>query len=288
MTSTALTEPARRAYNRPRLSVARPEARMPAEFDNLLSLDDLLDTGRMREQLEIARRIQRAFLPTAPPGLQAFDIAGWNEPCYEAGGDYYDFLRLPGGRLGLAIGDVSSHGIGPALLMASARSALRALFQVGDGPGDVLSRLNDVLVADMLEDHFMTMFVGVLDLRTKRLRYAVAGHERPLLLRHAAEEFVRLSAPGIPLGIAPGFRYAEGQELVLRQGDLLACLTDGVWEAVDGADEEFGYDRFEVVLRQHRSATAGGVIDAVRSAVAEFVGDTRQSDDITLMVLRAL
>jgi serine phosphatase RsbU (regulator of sigma subunit) len=288
MTVATLTAAPPRPHNRRRSLADRIEPRMPAESDDLLSLDDLLETGRMRDQLEIARRIQRAFLPAAPPGLQAFDIAGWNEPCYEAGGDYYDFLRLPGGRLGLAIGDVSSHGIGPALLMASARAALRALFQVGDGPGDVLSRLNDVLVPDMLEDHFMTLFVGVLDLRTKRLRYAVAGHERPLLLRRGSDEFVRLAAPGMPVGIAPGFRYEEGDELVLRRGDLLACLTDGVWEAVDAAEEEFGYARFKSVLRRHREASATGVIDAVRAAVAEFVGDTKQSDDITLMVLRAL
>ena len=153
---------------------------MSTTDDNLVSIEELLDTGRMREQLAIARRIQLGFLPKAPPGLQAFEIEGWNQPCYETGGDYFDFLRLPGGRLGLAIGDVSSHGIGPALLMANARSALRALLQVSERPSDVAARLNDVLVADMPEDHFMTMFVGMLDLRTKRLRFAVAGHERPL------------------------------------------------------------------------------------------------------------
>ncbi len=254
--------------------------------DRLLSVEDLLDTGRMREQLEIARRIQRGFLPKAPPGLHGFDIGGWNEPCYETGGDYYDFIRLPGGRLGIAIGDVSGHGIGSALLMASARSALRALFQVSGRSGDVLSRLNDVLVPDMLEDHFMTMFVGVLDLRTKRLRYAVAGHERPLLLRNGADTFVQLDGEGMPLGIRAGLAYSEGEPVMLRQGDLAVCLTDGIWEATNGRDEEFGYDRLRAVLLRHRGGTAKQVIQAVKDNIFQFVGETRQLDDLTLLVLK--
>ena len=261
---------------------------MPWEADNLVSVADLLDTGRMREQLEIARRIQLGFLPKALPGLQGFEIDGWNEPCYEAGGDYYDFVRLPGGRLGLAIGDVSSHGIGPALVMASARSALRALFHAADGPGDVLSRLNDVLVGDMLEDHFMTMFVGILDLRTKRLRYAVAGHERPLLLPYGSDDFLRLDAPGIPLGIRAGFAFPEGEPLRLRRDGVLACLTDGVWEATNAAGEEFGYDRLRAVLLRSREGGAAEIMAAVRRDVLGFIGETRQSDDITLMVLKVL
>ena len=253
-----------------------------------VSVEDLLDTGRMREELAIARRIQRGFLPEAPPGLHGFQIEGWNEPCRETGGDYYDYVRLPGGRLGLAIGDVSGHGIGPALLMANARSALRALLQVDESPGDVLGRLNDVLVADMLEDHFMTMFVGVLDLSTKRLRYAVAGHERPLLLRADADEFAVLDGKGMPLGILPGLRYAEGDTVTLRRDDLLVCLTDGVWEATNPRDEEFGYARLKAVLLQNRAASVPELVGAVRTAAADFVEGARQSDDLTLVALKVL
>ncbi len=251
-----------------------------------MSIEDLLETGRMREQLEIARRIQRGFLPKAPPGLHGFQIDGWNEPCYEAGGDYYDFVRLAGGRLGIAVGDVSGHGIGPALLMASARSALRALFQVAAGPGDALARLNDVLVLDMLEEHFMTMFVGVLDLRTKRLRYAIAGHERPLLLRAAEERPLCLEAPGMPLGVHPGAEYREGEPLLLRDGDLVIGLTDGVWEATNAAGESFGHGRLEAALAESRQRTASEIVDVVRQCVLGFIGDTRQGDDLTLLVLK--
>jgi phosphoserine phosphatase RsbU/P len=256
--------------------------------DKVISVDELLDTGRMREQLAIARRIQLGFLPQAPPGLQAFEIEGWNQPCSETGGDYYDFLRLPGGRLGLAIGDVSSHGIGPALLMANARSALRALFQVSDHPGDVAARLNDVLVADMPEDHFMTMFIGMLDLRTKRLRFAIAGHERPLLFRKGTDQVELLEARGMPLGIAPGMHYPEGEPLTLRQGDMLAFLTDGLWEAVNARGEEFGAERLESALKGSHGTPANEVIASTRKALFDFTGDTDQTDDITLMVLRVL
>lgn len=259
---------------------------MTGDSDQFPSLEELLETGRMREQLEIARRIQRAFLPKAPPGLHGFDIDGWNEPCYETGGDYYDFFRLPAGRLGLAIGDVAGHGLGPALLMASARSALRALLQVAAGPGDVLTRLNDVLVPDMLEDHFMTMFAGVLDLSTRQLRYAIAGHERPLVLRSGTDEFVTLDARGIPLGLRAGFEYPEGRPVTLRRGDLLVCLTDGIWEAVNAAGEEFGFDRLKAAVLTRRTSSARDVIAAVQHDIAHFAGDTRQGDDLTLMILK--
>jgi sigma-B regulation protein RsbU (phosphoserine phosphatase) len=256
--------------------------------DHTLSIDDLLETGRMREQLEIARRIQQGLLPSAPPGLQGFELDGWNEPCFETGGDYYDFLRLPAGRVGLAVGDVSSHGIGPALLMAGARAALRALFPVARGPGDLMSRLNDVLVDDMLEEHFMTMFVAVLDLRTRELRYALAGHERPRLLRNGRPEFERLESKGMPLGIQPGMAYPEGRPVRLRPGDLVACPTDGIWEATAESGEEFGYGRLEEVLRKHRDRPAHEIIDAVRWNVFKFIGKAQQHDDITLLVLKAL
>jgi len=260
---------------------------MPENEEELLSVEDLLGTGRMRQELEIARRIQRGFLPKAPPDLQGFEIDGWNAPCDETAGDYYDYLRLPGGRLALAIGDVSSHGIGPALLMAGARSALRALLQAGGMPGQVLARLNDVLIADMPEDHFMTLFVGVLDLGTHELRYAVAGHERPLLLRRGSEDFLRLDARGMPIGARQGLRYTEGKPVRLRGGDLLVCFTDGIWQATNRRDEEFGHDRLEAVLRSHRARPAADVAAVVRDAIASFTDGARQLDDLTLMVLKA-
>ena len=256
--------------------------------EELLSVEEILDTGRMREELAIAQRIQRAFLPEAPPGLQGFEIDGWNEPCRETGGDYYDYLRLPGGRLGLAIGDVSGHGIGPALLMANARAALRALLQIDESPGDVLGRLNGLLVADMLEDHFMTMFVGVLDLTTRRFRYAVAGHERPLLLRANADEFAPLDGEGMPLGIVPGLRYAEGDVVTLKHGNLLACFTDGLWEATNPSGEIFGHDRLRAALLRTRAGSASDIVSAVRQEASDFAEGVRQSDDLTLMALKVL
>lgn len=252
-----------------------------------LSISDVLDAGRMREQLRIARRIQSGFLPKAPPGLQGVEIEGWNEPCHEVGGDYYDFMRLSGGRLAIAIGDVASHGIGPALLMATARAALRALLKVASGPADVLSRLNEVLVEDMQDDHFMTMFLGIIDLSTKKMRYAIAGHERPLHLSSSGE-FKHLDIHGLPLGIHRGIEYAEGDPISLRSGDLTVCLTDGIWEATNTADEEFGYDRLKRTLIKSRSHSATGVVEAVKSEVASFTAGKKQHDDLTLMVLKVL
>ena len=150
----------------------------------------------------------------------------------------------------------------------------------------MLSRLNDVLVSDMLDDHFMTMFAGVLDLRTKRLRYAMAGHERPLLLRGGANEFLRLESRGMPLGIHAGIEYPEGEAVLLRAGDLVVFLTDGLWEATNGVGEEFGYGRLEAALRTTRAGTASEIIAAVKEEVFGFIGETRQVDDVTLMVLK--
>ena len=217
-----------------------------ASDEELMSVEDLLDTGRMREELAIARRIQRAFLPEAPPGLQGFEIDGWNEPCRETGGDYYDYVRLPGGRLGLAIGDVSGHGIGPALLMANARAALRALLQVAESPGDVLGRLNDLLVADTLD------------------------------------------GKGMPLGIAQGQRYAEGDCVTLKHGDLLACFTDGLWEATDLNGEMFGHERLRAALLRTRGGSASEIAADLRREAFGFAGGAHQSDDLTLMALKVL
>jgi len=252
-----------------------------------LSINDVLEAGRMREQLQIARRIQHGFLPKAPPGLQGFQIEGWNEPCNEAGGDYYDFMRLSGGRLAIAVGDVASHGIGPALLMATARAALRALLQIASGPGDVLSRLNNVLVEDMQDDHFMTMFLGIIDLSTKKMKYAIAGHEHPIHV-NANGEFNTLDTHGLPLGIHPDIEYVEGKPLTLRSGDLTVCLTDGIWEATNKADEEFGYERLKHALTRSRRYSASGVVQAIRSEVEAFTAGKKQHDDLTLMVLKVL
>jgi len=256
--------------------------------DELLSVEEILDTGRMRQELAIARLIQRGFLPKAPPNLHGFEIDGWNEPCRETGGDYYDYLRLPRGRLGLAVGDVSGHGIGAALLMASARAALRALLQVEDNPAEVLTRLNNVLVDDMLEDHFMTMFIGVVDLTTRRLRYSLAGHERPLLLRAGADTFDRLEVRSMPLGIVPDFQFAEGETRTVRKRDVLVALTDGIWEATNAAGEEYGYDRFRACVRRNRERAAAEIVAAVRDETNEFVGTAPQSDDLTLLALKVL
>ena len=275
--------PAPIAAERERLIRKRKPPKKPA-----VSVEELLETGRMREQLELARKIQRGFLPKTPPGLHGFEIAGWNEPCHEAGGDYYDYLRIPGGRLALAIGDVSSHGIGPALLMANARASLRALLQVTSDPGDVLTRLNDVLVPDMLDDHFMTMFVGILDLGTKRLRFALAGHERPLLLRRGTDDFVSLDTRGMPLGIRSGAEFPEGESVLLRPGDLAVCLTDGIREATNPRGEEFGQTRLRDTLLQNRNRPTAEIANAVRQSLADFTGECPQSDDLTLMILKVL
>lgn len=241
---------------------------------------------KIQQALDFAKQIQSSFLPKDIPQSVNLDIVGWSESCDETGGDYYDFIEQGEGSLGLVIGDVSGHGVGAALLMATARAFLRALATKVDDPGELLSQVNSLLEQDLEDDQFMTFFYGNLDLNGFQMRYASAGHESPLIYRKATNDFETLESTGIPLGMMPGFAYEEGPKVSFSRGDILLLYTDGIIEAMDGEREEYGRERFREVIRANAAKSSNQIIKSVYDDVLAFCGGSPQRDDLTLAVCK--
>lgn len=246
---------------------------------------DSLEKTRLEQSLRIAGQIQRGLLPTAAPSIPGYDLHGWCEPADEASGDTFDFIALPEGRWALVIGDVSGHGIGPALLTSTARASLRAYLRVCQDLARVITWLNQDLCAASSDEHFMTMFAAVLDPESGSIEFVNAGHPPPLLLR-ADGRFEELAATGFMLGVIDSATYELGASVALQPGDLLFCLTDGIPEARVGTEELFGMERVKRVVLQlagrSARATLESVVQAVRSTSEQL------DDDLTAVALRRL
>ena len=240
---------------------------------------------RVNQDLETARSIQQGLLPTELPGLEDFDVAGWNQPADQTGGDYFDWQTLPDGRLAISLGDATGHGIGPALVTASCRAYARASFLVGEQEG-VLNRLNQLLAADLPSNRFVTYAVILLDPVTSGVEVLSAGHGPILWYRYMDDRIDSLDAQGIPLGMIASVPYAPGTKGCLEAGDMLVLITDGFyeWENPDG--EEFGIARLEAVIRQSCDCTPEEVISRLRSSVMSFCRGTKQMDDLTAVILK--
>ena len=236
----------------------------------------------VEQELGTARSIQHALLPKDLPKLEGWQIAYHYQPAREVGGDFYDFLRLEDGRVGLVIGDVSGKGIAAALVMANTQSVLRAVARRGNiAPGQVLAEANEVLYAYIPDGTFVTCFYGVLDPESGRLAFANAGHDLPYVQRDGDAQ--ELKARGMPLGLMPGMLYEE-EEAVIELGDDLLLYSDGLVEAHDAEGEMFGFPR----LRKLISVYGGGgeLVDFLLAELTSFTGeDKEQEDDITLVTL---
>jgi sigma-B regulation protein RsbU (phosphoserine phosphatase) len=252
----------------------------------------LAEREHMKRSLELAMEIQQHLLPQEPPEVEGFDIAGRSVYCDETGGDYYDFIELielGPGKLGLALGDVTGHGIGAALLMASARGVLRShAGRHGANLAALFDALNEHLVRDTGEERFMTLFYGVLDARARTLTWASGGHDPALWLRRSSGQFEELPNTGVPLGILEGVAYEQGGPITIEGGDIVCIGTDGIWEARNPDDDMFGKQRLRELLSQRAEEPAAEIHAAVVAAVHAFRGARAQEDDITLIVIKAL
>ncbi len=239
---------------------------------------------RIEADLEQAARIQKDFLPKENPRLEGFDISGMNTPCYEVGGDYFDFVAIDADRLGIVIADVSGKGIGASLLMASLRAALLAEVHPGYDLGRMAARLSDFVFKSSGPSNFITFFFGELDRRTGELRHVNAGHNPPFVLREAGP-VVPLESSGFPLGMFPGAVYEAGT-VMLRPGDLAVLFTDGIPEGRNAQSEEFTGERLQTIVREHRASSAAEICRNVIEAVHGFSCETEPCDDITLVVVK--
>jgi len=250
----------------------------------------LAERERMRQSLTLAMEVQQHLLPEEPPQIPGFEIAGRCVYCDETGGDYYDFIELvdPGaGKLGIAVGDVAGHGIAAALLMASARGALRSqAARETRNPSALLDTLNRHLVRDARDGRFLTLFYGLLDGATRTLVWASAGHDPALWLRHASGRFEELPNTGIPLGVRDDARFGQAGPVLLANGDVVVIGTDGIWETLGPPAEPFGKERLRDVIAQNAHRTAAEIHDAVIDAVNAFRRSTPPRDDMAVVVLK--
>src|SRR5215207_9070121 len=237
---------------------------------------------RFEQELEVARLIQQHFLPKELPDLPGWQVAAYYQPAREVGGDFYDAIELPDGRVGFVVGDVTDKGMPAALVMSATRSVLRATAQRLIEPGVVLERVNEHLCPDMPEKMFVTCLYGVLDPSSGHLRFANAGHDLPKF--KTADGVGELRARGMPLGLMPGMAYEE-KETTLKPGDSVLLHSDGVVEAHDSDRDMFGAPYLKRIVAD----SAGGqeLIDRVLGALAAFTGpDVEQEDDITMVTLQ--
>jgi sigma-B regulation protein RsbU (phosphoserine phosphatase) len=252
----------------------------------LVLILELADRITMKRDLEIAREIQLWLVPSAPPLLPGLDIAFATRPANTVAGDYYDVFPRAAGRTLIVIADVAGKSIPAALLMATFQASLRTLEANGCSLAELTAGLNRYLSAHSRGGlRFTTAFLGEFDSGSGYLSYINAGHNAPVLLRTAAPPVERLEAGGVPLGIYPDAAYECGR-VAFSPGDLLLLFTDGVVEAVNAREEEYGEPRLLAFLQANRGGGAMEVVHRLMQQVETFVAGAPQHDDMTCVVLR--
>jgi serine phosphatase RsbU (regulator of sigma subunit) len=246
--------------------------------------EEAQERERIEQELRVARLIQQTLLPKSVPRHPGYDVAAYYRPAREVGGDFYDFLELEDGRLGLVVGDATGHGVPAALMMANTQSVLRAVAQRGGTePGRILAEVNEVLRSYIPPSMFVTCFYAILDPKSGTLRYANAGHDLPYLWHGCDCEELR--ARGMPLGLMPGMIYEE-KEMVLDTGEGVLFYSDGLVEAHNPEGEMFGFPRLRALIAQHGEEERA-LREFLMKELHSFTGEEwEQEDDITLVTLR--
>ena len=250
------------------------------------ALDEALVNERVHRDLEVARSIQQGLLPAEPPSAPGFDVAGWNQPADQTGGDFFYWDRLADGRTVAVLADVTGHGIGPALIASVSRAYGRACFATDTDVGAALTRIDELLSADLPSGKLVNFVAAVLDPNDSEVQLISAG-QGPLLVFHAASMTVEhFTAHGVPLGVGLGLAHGPAQRVSLGPGDMLVLVTDGFFEWENAHDEQFGLDRLDEAIRQARDLPAREIISALYAAVLGFVGGTEQPDDLTAVIVK--
>ncbi|MBV8403815.1 MAG: SpoIIE family protein phosphatase [Gammaproteobacteria bacterium] len=240
--------------------------------------------AQLKAELEVARSLQLAILPSSFPARPGCEAAARMIPATTMGGDFYDYIELPDGQIGLVIADVSGHGVPAAFFMAVARTNLRELAAHHPDPGECLARTNDALCAQNPLDLFVTVFYCVLDPQTGRLRYANGGHNPPYVRRAAGGVETLSGAGGLVLGAMVGAKFPT-HSVQLLAGDRLVLYTDGVTEAFNPAEQLYGAQRLVDEVHVHGGGTPAALVERICQSVTDFADTAPQSDDITLAVL---
>ncbi|CAN5891105.1 hypothetical protein BH18ACI4_BH18ACI4_09960 [soil metagenome] len=267
------------------LKVLRTLASVAAiRVENARLVEARLQQERLERELQLAMEIQQRFQPTAPPVVPGYELQGISFPCYEIGGDYYDFIQREDGRLVIALGDVSGKGTAAALLMSSLHASVHAQAGSHETLSETISAVNRYLADNIPANRFVTLFYAELDPASGALSFLNAGHNPPLIV-HAAGTVEQLASGGLPLGIKRNAEYREGRTQ-MQPGDVLVIYSDGVTEAASPSGEEFGPTRLYEVVSRNIDASAAGVRDRIESALTKFSQGTQAADDITLVIVK--
>jgi serine phosphatase RsbU (regulator of sigma subunit) len=237
-------------------------------------------------QLRAAQEIQQRFLPSAAPAIPGFDIAGALRPAEFAAGDFFDYLPMRDGAIGLVLGDVSGHGFGPALIMASTHVLLRLLVEVRTDVAEILDAANTVLEREIEEDRFVTLLFAHLDPQTGSLVYANAGHPPGYVFDSSGAIRVQLEGTGFPLGILPDAEYSTAETVVLAPGETILLLSDGILESPSPDGSQFGIQRTLEIVRANRHKKASQIVESLCQAARDFSQGKTQLDDTTALVVK--
>jgi serine phosphatase RsbU (regulator of sigma subunit) len=241
---------------------------------------------RVQHDLQTARDIQQALLPQAPPEIPGFTIAGWNKPADDTGGDFYDWDAMPDGRLIIVLGDVTGHGIGPALLAAACRAYARSSFGANKNLPAALAQINAAIARDLEPNRFVT-FAGVACTPgTGDLEILSAGHGPILLYSTSHDAFIEIESQAVPLGILPEFSCGPPTKIKMKKGDIFLLTTDGFVEFENPAREEFGMLRLKEAVRASRALSPEEIIKSLYDAVLAHSSGTSQQDDLTAVLIK--
>lgn len=240
----------------------------------------------VRKSLEIARQIQQSLLPREPILVAGYEVAAWNRPADETGGDYYDWFRLPDGRTAIVIADVTGHGVGPAILMAVCRAYARASVPNMDPLRSAMAQLNRLVSDDFGDGRFVTFAVALLSPDHDEVELLSAGHGPTLVCRRAGGTIEALEGDGLPLGIVPEEEFTEPRRVRMASGDTLFMVTDGFMEAHNSAGELFGVSRLSASLAAHADGPITEIVTRIDSEVRGFAGTQPQADDMTAVIIR--
>lgn len=254
-------------------------------LENAWLFEDSLERKRLEEELALARQIQAGLLPTRFPELDTFEVYGLNVPSQQVGGDYFDVLKVSDRRTVVAVADVSGKGIPASLLMSNVQASLKALSSEDKPFHEIVSRINDIIYSNTDADKFITFFGGVLDTSAGTFTYVNAGHNPPYWV-HADGSFQLLETGGLLLGMMPGVPY-EYETIHLQPGDRIVMFTDGVTEAMDASGAQYEEPRLEQVLKRSLSMSSKETTHIIADDVKRFCGSAPQSDDITVVVIKA-
>jgi len=271
------------------LQALADQASVSVHFSELREALD--EKRRIDHDLDVARTIQMSLLPKHVPEINGFELAAYGHPALEVGGDYYDFVPVDDNHLGLAIADVSGKGISGAIMMAMCRSVLRSVARQKTSPAEVLNEVASLMSEDVANDMFISILYMVLNTDTRELVVARAGHERPVIAAGDTGKTSLIDSPGIAMGIGDTETFTsilQDVSTTLNPGDMVVAYTDGVTEAMNERNEEWGMDNFLAAIQANVHEGAHDVLTNVQQRVLRYAGSRAQYDDMTLLAIRVI